>query len=193
MIILELEVTPTFCNEWPTLEVNHNKKLIFKEQVQTKENYTFYLDEDSTATNKLEIGMCDKKFGKKGVWDTVSNSNGEIIKDKTITIDSCKMNGVDVKDLLLRNQFHVNIVDQQPIYHPSKINSNGTINYNGTFYLTYELPLYNSLTNQKWKKAPDDSLSYFSNHTLVFHYEEDQKLINEIEDICNEIEKKFSC
>ena len=192
MIILELEVTPTFCNEWPTLEINHNEKLIFKEQVIKKEKYKFYLNPNKTDTNKLEIGMCNKKFGKNGIWDTKS-INGKITEDKTIELNSCKINDVDVKDLMLENQFHVNIVDQQPIYHPSKIKSNGIMNYNGAFYLTYDLPLYNSLTNQKWKKSPDDSLSYFSNHTLVFHYEQDRKLINEIENICNEIEKKLSC
>jgi hypothetical protein len=191
MITLDLKVLPTFCNDWPILEIHHNGELICKQKIKEQQDLKFFLHAKKESNNKLEIGMSQKRFGKDNIWDT-ETVNEKIIKDRTLTIVSCSLNQIDIKDLLIKNQYHVQIVDQQPIYHPTKVYSEGTMNYNGAFYLTYELPLYNNLTNQKWKKPVDDSLSYFSNHTLVFHYEQDIKLLEEIEKICNEIEKKLS-
>lgn len=38
----------------------------------------------------------------------------------------------------------------------------------------------------------DNELSYFSNYTKVFHYEEEKEVINDIYDILKEIDEKFS-
>jgi hypothetical protein len=51
--------------------------------------------------------------------------------------------------------------------------------------------LYNYLTLAKWKKPINEDVSYFSNHTMVFHYEEQQKEIDELEEILNEIDEQL--
>ena len=64
--------------------------------------------------------------------------------------------------------------------------------YNGYFTFTFDLPLYNSLTNKKFKKPLQKDVSYFSNSSAVFHYEEETKVINEIKNILKEVDEKFS-
>ena len=54
-------------------------------------------------------------------------------------------------------------------------------------FINFSLPLYNNLTNQKFKRQIDHDKSYFSNYTKVFHYDEEQKIISELESILNNI------
>jgi len=190
MVILDLNVTPTFCNEWPVLKIMLNDIEVYKDKITQTQDLKFYLD-PKLEVNTLEIGMCDKKFGKNDVWDT-DTADGKILKDRTLTLNTCTLDQVDIMDLLTKNKYHCQIVDQQPIYHPTVVKSTGTMWYNGTFFMTFRFPLMTDLTNQKWKKEPDNSISYFSNHTLMFHYEEELELLKEIEDQIDEIEKKLS-
>ena len=135
--------------------------------------------------------MNNKSFGRKGVWDTKTENN-KIIKDKTLTITSCKLNDVETKDLLINNKFRVRLVYKLPEYYPTIIPSQGIMNYNGYFFINFSLPLYNNLTNQKFKRQIDHDKSYFSNYTKVFHYDEEQKIISELESILNNINEKSS-
>ena len=66
------------------------------------------------------------------------------------------------------------------------------MNYNGYFFINFSLPLYNNLTNQKFKRQIDHDKSYFSNYTKVFHYDEERKIISELESILNNINEKSS-
>ena len=91
-----------------------------------------------------------------------------------------------------KNKFHIKLVDKQPSYYPTIVPSQGIMNYNGYFFVSFSLPLYNDLTNQKFKKQVDHDKSYFSNYTKVFHYDEEQKIISEIESILNNINEKSS-
>ena len=189
MITLHLNVTPTHCNEWPVIQIFHNNKTVYREKITKTQDLKFFLE--PAPDNKIEIGMCDKRFGKEDIWDTESQ-DGKIAKDRTLTINTCTLDKIDVMDILTRNKFQVQIVDKQPIYHPTVVESVGTMWYNGTFFMHYKLPLLNDLTNQKWKKEQDHNISYFSNHTMMFHYEEEIKILKEIEEQIVKIKKKLS-
>ena len=134
--------------------------------------------------------MDNKSFGKKGIWDTKTKNN-KIIKDKKLTIKSIKLDDVECITLT-NNTFYVKRVDKQPTYFPDKVESQGMMNYNGYFTFSFDLPLYNSLINQKFKKPMDNKISYFSNFTKVFHYEEEKEVIDDIYNILKEIDEKFS-
>jgi len=189
MITLDLNVTPEHCNEWPIIQIFHNNKTICREKITKTQDLKFFL-EPASDTNKIEIGMCDKKFGKENIWDTKSH-DGKILKDRTLTVNTCSLDNISIMDILTRNKFQVQIVDKQPVYHPTAVDSMGTMWYNGTFFINYQLPLLNNLTNQKWKKQQDRTISVFSNHTMMFHYEEEIKLLKEIEEQIAKIEKKL--
>ena len=191
MIKLNLKLDATDCNGWPNLIIEFNNKKILEKIIEKESTLEVELDNVLESNNQLIIGMNNKSFGRKGVWDTKTENN-KIIKDKTLTITSCKLNDVETKDLLIKNKFRVRLVDNQPEYYPTIIPSQGIMNYNGYFFINFSLPLYNNLTNQKFKRQIDHDKSYFSNYTKVFHYDEERKIISELESILNNINEKSS-
>lgn len=191
MIKLTLKLKSTNCNGWPNLIIEFNNKKIIEKIIEKESTLEVELDNVLKSNNQLTVGMNNKSFGRKGIWDTKTKDN-KIIADKTLTITSCKLNDVETKDLLIKNKFHIKLVDKQPSYYPTIVPSQGIMNYNGYFFISFSLPVYNDLTNQKFKKQVDHEKSYFSNYTKVFHYDEEQKIISEIESILNNINEKSS-
>ena len=191
MIKLTLELESTNCNGWPNLIIEFNNKKILEKIIEKESTLEVELDNVLKTNNQLIIGMNNKSFGRKGIWDTKTKDN-KIIADKTLTVTSCKLDDVETKDLLIKNKFHIKLVDKQPSYYPTIVPSQGIMNYNGYFFISFSLPVYNDLTNQKFKKQVDHEKSYFSNYTKVFHYDEEQKIISEIESILNNINEKSS-
>lgn len=189
MVKLSLHVTAQYCNHWPTLVVHHNEDLIC--EVLVKESVQINIDLDaSQSINTLAIGMKHKNFGKNGIYDTVVE-DGKIVKDLQMYINKITLDDISILDLLIRNQYHVDIVEGMDPEHPNTITANGELCFNGHYSTQYELPLYNYLTNAKWKQ-PLKTMSRHSNSSALFHYEEQQKEIDEIEEVLDEIDAKFS-
>jgi len=187
---ITIDIEGTFCNTWPNLVVEVNNQIIYSNYIINSKIIELQFDNLRQTGNRFVIGMDNKSFGKKGIWDTKTKNN-QIIEDKTLTIRSIKLDDVECITLM-NNIFHIQRVDKQPTYFPDKVQSQGVINYNGYFTFSFDLPLYNSLINLKYKKPMDNEISYFSNYTKVFHYEEEKEVINDIYNILKEIDEKFS-
>lgn len=187
---IDLQVEATFCNEWPILVVEVNGAVIYRKQIEGKTTVTLQHTDLKPSGNRFIVGMEGKRFGRNGVWDTKSRDN-KIVQDKTINVVSVKLDDVECKSLF-DHKFFVQRVDKQPSYFPDVVESIGMMNYNGYFTFDFDTPLYNSLINKKFKKPMDSDLSYYSNYTKVFHYEEETEVINSIYDILKEIDEKFS-
>lgn len=187
---IEITVIGTFCNTWPDLVLEINKQKVFETTVEGKQSYILEHNDLKPTSNSLVIGMQNKLFGKNKVWDTKTVDN-KIVEDKTIRIVSLKLDDVECKDLF-RNRFQVQRVDKQPSYFPEVVDSIDTMNYNGYFAFDFDLPLYNSLIMKKHKSQDTNEVSYFSNYTKVFHYEGEQRIINDIKQQLKEIDEKFS-
>ena len=187
---IDIEVIGTHCNTWPTLVLEINNDKVYCDTVKSRQKISVEYKSLKQQGNKLVIGMTNKSFGGNGVWDTVSKNN-VVIEDKTIELLSLKLDDVDCKDLF-KNRFYVKRTDKQPSYFPDVIESIGVMNYNGYFSFDFDLPLYGSIINKKFKQDTNKDLSYFSNYTKVFHYEEEIKVINEINAILKEVDEKFS-
>ena len=190
MIILKLDVTGQYCNRWPTLIIWHNDQEVYCSQIENKQQISLKLDAKENQTNTLAIGMKGKQFGKDGIYDTVV-TDGRIIEDLQIKINAVSLDDIPILDLLLKNDYHINIVEGMDDNHADSIKANGELCFNGHYNTQYELPLYNYLTNAKWKQ-PLKTMSRHSNSSALFHYEEQQKEIKEIEEILDEIDGKFS-
>ena len=190
MITLKLDVTGQYCNRWPTLIIWHNDQEVYCSQIENKQQISLKLDAKENQTNTLAIGMKGKQFGKDGIYDTVV-TDGRIIEDLQIKINAVSLDDIPILDLLLKNDYHINIVEGMDDNHADSIKANGELCFNGHYNTQYELPLYNYLTNAKWKQ-PLKTMSRHSNSSALFHYEEQQKEIKEIEEILDEIDGKFS-
>ena len=189
---INVELVGTFCNSWPNLIIEINKNKIYDAIIEGEQNIDIeYNDADLLHEgNTFVIGMNNKKFGENNQWDTKSQNN-EIVEDKTIQIKSTKLNGVDCM-MLFNNKLYVKPVGKQPSYFPDVVESIGTINYNGYFTFGFDMPLYNSLINKKYKRTMDQDVSYFSNYTKVFHYDEEIEIINSIKGILDKVDEKSS-
>jgi len=187
---IEIEVIGAFCNTWPNLIVEINNKKIHDAPVEGHQKIMLEFNDCIANNNVFVIGMNNKKFGLNKIWDTKIKNN-KIVEDKTIEVLSVMLDGVECK-MLFKNEFYVWRVEKQPTYFPDKVKSNGMMNYNGYFTFNFDLPLYNSLINKKYKVPFSDEFSYFSNYTKVFHYDEEKEIINSIKNILDEIDEKFS-
>lgn len=187
---ITLEVIGTFCNSWPNIIVEINGEIICDECVRGRQNISLSYDKLVKQGNKISVGMNNKSFGKNNVWDT-KTENESIVADKTIKVLSFQLDDVECRDLF-NNRFNVKRSDKQPSYFPDIVESADTMHYNGYFSFNFDMPLYKSLINQKFLRDSEDELSYFSNYTKVFHYDEEQKIINEIKMYLKEVDEKFS-
>lgn len=184
MDILDLTITPSWCNRWPNFFITFNDKVVFNNEIQRPQKISIELD--SKEQNCLQMGINNKSFGTNNQWDT-QVENDQIVQDLFVRIDSCKINDVDINDLIQRNQYTVYRQSGQD-HMPEKIYSE-VCNFNGYFEFEYEAPVLNSITNQKFKLPKDENKSYFSNYTMLFHYDEDLVLLDELDRILEEIEK----
>lgn len=187
---IEINLTGNFCNTWPNLIVELNKNKIYDGLIEENKTINIeYQDKELLEKgNVFVIGMNNKRFGANRQWDTISKDN-KIIQDKTIVLHSVKLDDVDCMPLF-KNKFHVKRTDRQPTYFPDVVESVDTMNYNGYFTFGFELPLYNSLINSKFKIPIDKDKSYFSNYTKVFHYDEEKSIINSIKEKLRTINEK---
>jgi hypothetical protein len=188
---IEVEVVGSFCNTWPNLIIEINNEVIFDGLVEGKKHLALEFEELIEKNNVLVIGMNNKSFGQNKIWDTKTKQN-VILEDKTIRVLSLKLNGVECRDLF-GNKFYVKRTHKQPSYFPDVVDSVDTMNYNGYFTFSFDMPLYNSIINKKFKKdGGPTNASYFSNYTKVFHYEDEKKIIKDIYKILDRIDEKFS-
>jgi len=189
---INVEAVGTFCNSWPNLIIEINKNKIYDSVIEGTQNIEIeYNDSDLIKEgNTFVIGMNNKRFGENNQWDTKSQDN-KIVEDKTILIKSVQLNRIDCM-MLFYNKFFVKPTGRQPSYFPDVVESIGTMNYNGHFTFSFDMPLYKSLINKKYKRDADNDISYFSNYTKVFHYEEETKIINSIKEILDKINEKSS-
>lgn len=187
--VLTIKTIPFYCNHWPELTVRFNNKNIFCSNIS--EEQTIKLNIDHCSKNRLEIGLSNKRFGAENVWDTQTDQDGNITDDLKIILVDVLVDDISIIDILLKNMYCVDNTLGQP-FNNEKIYSEGTINFNGFFEFEYSLPLLNSIINQKFKIPVNNNVSYFSNYTKTFYYEEDLKIIKEIEKILDEIKKLSS-
>lgn len=187
--VLTIKIIPFYCNQWPELTVQFNDKNIFCKNISEEQTIDLILNHQSE--NRLKIGLSNKRFGIENIWDTQTDQDGNIISDLKLILVDVLIDGISIIDILLKNMYHTNNTSGQP-QNNKKIYSDGNINFNGFFEFKYSLPLLNSIINQKFKIPVDNNVSYFSNYTKAFHYDNDLKIIEEIEEILNETKKLSS-
>lgn len=182
---LSVTVVPTYCNHWPTFQVEHNSTMLVNHTVDKETTIEFDLEEEDA--NILRFGMAGKQFGPE-TWDTHVDEHGNVTADLTLTITDVRIDEVPILDLLVKNQYYVTRQPGQD-HMPELIYSGGEMNFNGNFNVTLHKPVLNDITNQKFKEPINTDKSYFSNYTTLFHYDKDLEVIKEIQDILDEIQE----
>lgn len=178
MHTLKISTVGTFCNEYPKCSISINDTLFYNGYIDKK---VFEIPLDNTL-NRITIRHYDKHFGLNHRWDTKSQ-NDKIIADRTISILDMSIDDISFKSAFDKFEFVQEPQNKEPIIN--KKTWDGYFNFNG--YVTFNIdsnPL-SWVTNVLYKR-PIENLSYFSNHSTLFHYEEELLLIKEIEECLKE-------
>jgi hypothetical protein len=187
-IKLSIELNGRYCNHWPFARISINDQILFDQEIQDSVVLNFTIT--AIEKNHLIIEHYGKQFGDNNVYDCTADQSQDCvltIKDiqfEDITIGSEIMNKLFFNTVWTNAQLQT--IDSDLLLQMSKISChNGAMNFNSIFDLEFETPIFNWLTIAKYKQ-PIDSLAYFSNHTLRWHYTEDLQLLEEIKRLINQ-------
>ena len=120
MIKLKLDVTGHYCNRWPTIVIWHNDKQVYTNIIENDQQIEISLNAKVNFINTLAVGMRGKQFGKDGIYDTVV-SDGKITEDLQIKINSVSLDDIPILDLLIKNDYHIDIVEGMDHKHTESI------------------------------------------------------------------------
>ena len=152
---------------------------MFNDEIVNKQSIRLTLP--SLGHNVLEFKLTNKSSGKNNIWDTEVNDLNEITSDKFIKINNVLLDRVNITTLIYNSPYLINDTNNITNEH------HGFLNFNGTITFKYNEPLLSYLINAKYKKPIDNSKSYFSNNTYIFHYTKEIELIEEIKQLLNEL------
>jgi hypothetical protein len=131
-INLELEIESFSYNSDPLATISINQTLLFKEFVKEGTHKLHFTVPAKKIKNKISINMTNKN----PIQDTVVGSDGNIVKDKFIKINSLKINGCDL--IIDTDFFYKNFVSS--VNGETVDTRNGLWFENETFSLCFEVP-----------------------------------------------------
>jgi hypothetical protein len=178
---LQIHLRAHHCNLWPLLDIELNNVSVHAGEIKQDLMLDLPLLE---MDNLLIIRHHGKRFGKDRILDTRS-IDGQITEDRRIEILSIAIDGIDFRDKLHGISFKQEAVIGEP-NAPS--DWDGNFNFNGSVTISMSSTPLNWLINLRLKKPRNDNISYFSDHTKLFHYEDELKLIAEIEELLEEMQ-----
>jgi len=179
MTKISIDLRGHYCNHWPWMIVRLNGIELFNQQVV--ESISVDFDVECNQKNLLEFEHHGKRFGTNGIWDTTAQQDCfAVIKD--IRFDDVSVDKI-ISELTFISKWHPGANPAQVENFSVINNCNGSMNFNGVIELEFETPVYDWLIIKKYKKPVDKNISYFSNHTARWHYEEDLKILDEIKNL----------
>lgn len=98
---LSISVFGSKVNSWPTLLISINDCIVYNKEVSGSK--TISIDVDVTEVYHINISGIGKKFGEDGVYDTIVDSQGNIIQDKSLIITDISVNGIAMDDHWIRS------------------------------------------------------------------------------------------
>jgi hypothetical protein len=172
---VQLNLSGSWCNEWPTLRVRGNETIYFDGSVI--DNISIEFSMPLNALNTLEIEHYGKSFGENGRWDTLVE-DGQITQDRAVKINHICLDEVDLIDYLFKN-FPMK-VGQETI-------STDYMGHNGVISIAFESPVYNwiikTFVAPKERNKPTFDLVVETSFGNLFDYSQDLLEIEEIENI----------
>jgi hypothetical protein len=171
---LKIKTAGFFCNTWPVMTI-----------IQGENKYEYQIEEESDVNLVLDnapfqIGMFNKSFGKNRIWDTKTDSSGNILEDKFIEIKEIEIDEVSVLHLLTKIDY--NSKEQGCcIVHDRCLRFNGHWNFD-----IGENP-YDWIIDKNYQKTNQyRDTSYFSDFSVVTDYREHYYYIKKIKDIMSQ-------
>lgn len=169
-----IDLQGSFCNSWPELTIVQDD-LAINRSIENSQQIQIELQ-----NKPFSIGMLNKSFGNNNVWDTNTDSNNNIVEDKSILINSLKIDDVEFVH-------HLNKLDYNSIEHGSLRIYDCTIRFNGQWTIgTGENPynwIIDTVNTHNNNNDTRKNLSYFSGYNIVGDYSAHYQVISEIREL----------
>lgn len=182
----DIDVTGHHFNHWPLLRISHNGVVLFDGEIENQR--TINLNLECGKHNILTFEHYGKQFGENSVWDSAEDGS----KSCYVEINDIRFDDVSIENYKNKLTFCTKWSDTQLqlntkefIDQYDKFAFSGPMSFNGIVNLEFETPVFNWLTISKYK-VPMAEIAYFSNYSARWHYDEDLKIIKEIEELINE-------
>lgn len=150
----------------------HNDAMVYDDSVR---DITLDLSLTS-AHNVVKLIHHGKRFGQDHIWDT-KTVDGIIVQDRRMQLVEFNIDGIDMMPSLPKLAFVQERTLGEPLLDPMVWS--GRFDFNGSVVMDM------SPTPMNWaidmlRKRPRSYATYFSDHSRLFHHDEDVKLIAEI-------------
>ena len=166
-INLELEVESFSCNSDPLATISINQTLLLKEFLKEGTHKFNFTVPAKKIKNKISVNMTNKN----SMQDTVIGSDGSIVKDKCIKINSFKINGCDL--IADTDFFYKNFVSS--VNEETVDTRNGLYFENETLSLDFEAPFVswyatnsNKNVSSNWLEKTNSSQISIANSQNIY-------------------------
>ena len=170
---LQMELTGFYCNSWPKLTIKQNNKTLYDEFVEN-----FHTVDMQIENKPFSIGMENKSFGEDNIWDTHTDSNGNITADKYFVIKNITLDDVNFEHNLHKLPY-------QSVEHGETSSHDQSIRFNGYWQIDTEGNPYNWIIDLSNKKVDTETrkVSYFSDYESHGNYTDHKAVMDEIREI----------
>ena len=173
LITVDLTIVPSFCNQWPQLEIEANNQTVWKDYV-TQES-TISVDFIAQEQNAVKIKYLNKQNGPD-IWDTDLDKNGKIIADQHAVLTNVRINQARADWLIATTVWNYANGEQKQNY--------GFMDLRGYMQINFPLDVYTWIIQQRQATAPQSeqtsSLDYKNIYIPQHKNEMSRRLIEEI-------------
>lgn len=170
---LYLKLRGEHSNSWPILTISQCET---KFEYEITENFDISLDLNNEP---FSIGMFNKNFGTKRIWDTKVDTDGKIIQDKIIWVDRLEIDEVDITNILKN-------IDYKSIENGYISVGDKCLRFNGYWNFDIGDNPYDWIIDARTQKTNQyRTIGYHSDYTLVGKYDEHHKYIDKIKKLLN--------
>jgi hypothetical protein len=155
----QIELIPSFCNNWPELSIEINNTTLWQGFVDKPQSLSVEFDPE--PLNNVYIRYLNKQMGPE-LWDTEVDGDGNILKDQYCKLTNFKIANSRC-DFLLR--------DLDYFYEDGTIEKApwGFMSRRGYFYIEFPKNIYNWIIQNRMRylgnhSEKSSSLDYWNNY-----------------------------
>jgi|CryBogDrversion2_7_1035282.scaffolds.fasta_scaffold06175_2 hypothetical protein len=173
-IPFQVDFIANWCNHWPYVRIVFNDTVLVDRELAAETS--IIVDLELEEQNTLKIQHYGKRQGENHIYDTVVDQQGNITQDCNFRITKLGF------DRIWFNQLAAGRVLFQNTKGFDNVNIDSIVGIDGEFVLEIPRDYLSWLTLLKFKQeiAP---MEEYSNYTLLFHYEKELEIIQEIKDL----------
>jgi hypothetical protein len=178
LITVDLTIVPSFCNQWPQIEIEANGQTVWKDYVTQKSIIS--VDFLAQEQNTVRIKYINKQNGPD-VWDTVLDESGSIVADQYAILTSIRINRARCDWIIKTTVWNYVNGEQKENY--------GFMDLQGHMEISFPCSVYDWIVEQRQAMAPTSTHTSSLDYKNIYIPQHENKLSCEL---IEEIKQKIS-